>query len=339
MSGAARPGGTERGSAGPVLSGVRWDGAVLPVQAGQADARVDPAALDGRRYLASLLAEGLRTGLLTESDAGRVRDESLLLLHEQAERWTDGRCGSIRAENAQALLESVFYAAGVSLRTRGTPEAAIAALRDTPLRELYEAGQAALRRKLPVARTLHRLLAARLFRTPNVFYRATLVDGIAGFFRLYRPDFFAQETHITADYPLLCGLPALCGLEFVEQYLRDAAKENRFLLCFEAAEVDWLLFEEDCGYRLAPVNLARPVLAAAIGCALTGTPVRKLRPDRERAARRWRDTPPERRAALLSGALDQIAAETGCSGEVVRYLAPALPEAGRLLADAEARLI
>ena len=191
MSGAARPGGT-------ILSGVRRDGVILPVQAGQADTRVDPAALDGQRYLASLLAEGLRTGLLTESDAGRVRDESLLLLREQAERWTDGRCGSIRAENAQALLETVFYAAGVSLRTRGTPEAAIAALRETPLRKLYETGQ---------------------------------------------------------------------------------------------------------------------------------------------AARLWQDTPPERRAALLSGALDQIAAETGCSGEVVRYLAPALPEAGRLLADAEARLI
>ena len=39
------------------------------------------------------------------------------------------------------------------------------------------------------------------------------------------------------------------------------------------------------------------------------------------------------------GAVAEIAAETDCAGEVVRYLAPALPEAGRLLADAEARLI
>ena len=48
---------------------------------------------------------------------------------------------------------------------------------------------------------MHDELTRSLFSTPNAFYRATLVDGIAGFFKLYRPALFAQETHSTQIMP------------------------------------------------------------------------------------------------------------------------------------------
>ena len=48
---------------------------------------------------------------------------------------------------------------------------------------------------------MHDELTRSLFSTPNAFYRATHVDGIAGFFKLYRPALFAQETHITQIMP------------------------------------------------------------------------------------------------------------------------------------------
>ena len=78
-----------------------------------------------------------------------------------------------------------------------------AALRQQPLDTLFAAGQKRLTRKVQTARLMHDELTRSLFSTPNAFYRATLVDGITGFFKLYRPALFAQETHITSDYALI----------------------------------------------------------------------------------------------------------------------------------------
>ena len=80
---------------------------------------------------------------------------------------------------------------------------------------LEAAGQALISRKLDTARLLHARLKQNLFDSENVFYRGTIVDGIEGFFRAYRPAFFAQETHITADYPPLNAVEGT-GIEFVE---------------------------------------------------------------------------------------------------------------------------
>lgn len=131
--------------------------------------------------LIPLTEYGLRHGLLTEDDLRRLRAESLPLLRCQAERLTGGRSSSLPAETAEALT----------------------LLQQQPLDTLFAAGQKRLTRKVQAARLMHDELTRSLFSTPNAFYRATLVDGIAGFFKLYRPALFAQETHITADYALI----------------------------------------------------------------------------------------------------------------------------------------
>ena len=168
---------------------------------------LDPLALDGRDYFASLLAEGQRCGLLSDRDLSRLQGESLTLLAERADAWSHGLSTSLPAERAQQLLGSVLYIVSLELKTGPTPEEAVERLRREPLAALYAAGQKRITRKLQAARTLHRQLKKTLFPTPNQFYRATLADGIDGFFQLYRPALAAQEIHITADYPTFFGLP------------------------------------------------------------------------------------------------------------------------------------
>lgn len=51
---------------------------------------LDPLALDGRDYFASLLAEGQRCGLLSDRDLSRLQGESLTLLAERADAWSHG---------------------------------------------------------------------------------------------------------------------------------------------------------------------------------------------------------------------------------------------------------
>ncbi len=153
--------------------------------------------------LIPLTEYGLRHGLLTEDDLRRLRAESLPLLRRQAERLTGGRSSSLPAETAEALLDSVFYTVLLALKRCASPEEALTLLRQQPLDTLFAAGQKRLTRKVQAAHLMHDELTRSLFSTPNAFYRATLVDGIAGFFKLYRPALFAQETHITADYALI----------------------------------------------------------------------------------------------------------------------------------------
>ena len=97
----------------------------------------------------------------------------------------------------------MFYTVLLALKRCASPEEALTLLRQQPLDTLFAAGQKRLTRKVQAAHLMHDELTRSLFSTPNAFYRATLVDGIAGFFKLYRPALFAQETHITADYALI----------------------------------------------------------------------------------------------------------------------------------------
>lgn len=151
--------------------------------------------------LIPLTEYSLRHGLLTEDDLRRLRAESLPLLRRQAERLTGGRSSSLPAETAEALLDSVFYTVSLALKRCASPEEALTLLRQQPLDTLFAAGQKRLTRKVQAARLMHDELTRSLFSTPNAFYRATLVDGIAGFFKLYRPALFAQETHSTQIMP------------------------------------------------------------------------------------------------------------------------------------------
>ena len=211
---------------------------------------LDPLALDGRDYVASLLAEGQRCGLLSDRDLSRLQGESLTLLAERADAWSHGLSTSLPAERAQQLLGSVLYIVSLELKAGPTPEEAVERLRREPLAALYAAGQKRITRKLQAARTLHRQLKKTLFPTPNQFYRATLADGVDGFFKLYRPALAAQEIHITADYPTFFGLPPLDGVEFMEEYLRCLSHENRFLRCFAPETVHALLLGLDENYHL-----------------------------------------------------------------------------------------
>lgn len=207
--------------------------------------------------LIPLTEYGLRHGLLTEDDLRRLRAESLPLLRCQAERLTGGRSSSLLAETAEALLDSVFYTVSLALKRCASPEEALTLLQQQPLDTLFAAGQKRLTRKVQVARLMHDELTRSLFSTPNAFYRATLVDGIAGFFKLYRPALFAQETHITADYPLFLPLQNQTGIEFIERYLQNALCENGFLRCFPAEAV------HDLAERFAAVL---PALCREIHC-------------------------------------------------------------------------
>lgn len=284
---------------------------------------IDSSRLNGRAYFLSLATQARTCGLLSDGELARLETESLALLARKARAYTGGESTSLRAETARALLDSVHYTVGVALKACVSPEDAVERLRREPLEALEAAGQALISRKLDAARLLHTRLKQNLFDSENVFYRGTIVDGIEGFFRAYRPAFFAQETHITADYPPLNAVEGT-GIEFVEGYLRALTHENRFLLYFPPERVRRLLTARDETWRLQPMNLVGPVLAAALLCELAGRPPRNLFCTEEDAARAVGGTTRETLIERFSQALERLVDALDCLPGLAAYLRRAL---------------
>lgn len=265
-------------------------------------------ALNPRRYAQELVEEGMRCGLLSQEAFGALQGELIGLLAAQVDRLNGGRSSSVRVEQAQELLQSLLYVIGMRLKMCAEPEEALRLLQSASLDGLFAEGMEQIRRRLSVCRLMQTRILANLFETPNRFYRLTVEDGVNGFFKLYRPQFAAHETHITADYPPLLGRLALDGVEFIEQYLRRIEAENAFLRGFEPERVHGLLERQMPGYVEAPVNLMEPVLLRALGCALLGKNPWRLELTRAERARLCEELPTDAQALKerLCGALEAL---------------------------------
>lgn len=290
--------------------------------------RIDRSLLSGEHYLSSLLEQAYAQGVLTGQQAEAVQMDCLTVLAHQIQRYTGADSSSVRTEEAEGILESVLFTVGICLKEYHSPDDAANALVREGAQELFVRGRARIDRLLKTTRLLHAQIARRLLETPNVFYRSTLVDGIAGFWKLYRPDFAAQDSHITLDYPLLCPVSGLAGVELIREYLERFDCENQFCLCFSAKAIHSLLCGLPVDYRQLPLNLCEPVLAAALGCALCRKSVRPLcltACDLTNLKNSLGQHTRSEILPVLKDALGLVETALSLTGRVSSYLASALP--------------
>lgn len=227
-----------------------------------------PERLNSRYYFQSLIEQAHLCGLLSDQELSKIQTELLIILAEQTDKWSQGKSSSIPMEKAQELLTSAAFVIGVQLKSYQAPENAVEALKAEPLKSLFEKGLKLVPRKIAISRHRQKRIIAHLLNTPNVYYRATIADGINGFFRLYRPQFSAQDIHITADYPTYLGRPNFDGIEFIERYLRCIEAENEFCMHFAPQDIHHLLCGLTQDYRSIPMNLFEPVFLSALGLSI-----------------------------------------------------------------------
>ena len=237
---------------------------------------IEKEKLSGEFYFQSLLEQGYSKGLFTDSDIERLQYECLAFLALKVKCFNAGDSSSLRVEKAQEIMASSMFTIGLWLKTYQNPDDAIIAIRNEQIAELYQKGRKRINTMLSATKAIHAKLLHQLIESPNVFYRSTIEGGILGFFKLYCPDFSAQEIHITADYPLYNSAPKLAGIEFIKSYVEAAYYENMFCAYFTSDYIHHLLcgFHED--YQELLINIYEQVLTAAIGCILTGTDAHRL---------------------------------------------------------------
>jgi hypothetical protein len=233
-------------------------------------------ALNSEFYFQSLLEQAHAAGMLSDSQLEGIQFDCLALLAKQTEKYNRGSSSSIQVEAAQNLLTSIMFTIGVWLKTYPNPDEAVAALQKGGVSTLFQKGVERIERLIKSSKTLHSLITKNLVQTPNEFYRSTIVDGIKGFFKLYRPEFAAHETHITADYPISHRMERLMGIEFIHKYLECVYYENLFCAQFSAEDVHHLLCGYDEHYEQMLINIYELVLLAAMGCILSGRDCRQL---------------------------------------------------------------
>lgn len=284
---------------------------------------IDKSALSGRNYFVSLIEQGRFCALLSDSDMERIQLESLSLLAEQTEHYNKGSSSSIRVEKAQDLLSSVLYTAGIQLKSYPSPDDAIDALKSESLEQLFHMGLKRIDRKIIIAKQMHLGIKKCLFKTQNVFYRSTVIDGINGFFKLYNPEFSAQEIHITADYPTFNSVHDLEGIEFIEKYLQNITYENKFCLYFSANTVHHLLCGLDENYQQILMNIYEPVLTASLGCILNHRAVRDLHliySDLDVLTKLFAEKTSDEVEILLKKTLEKLITELACPSGMAVYL-------------------
>ena len=238
---------------------------------------INSAKLSGREYLVSLLREAQNAGLIVPEAAARIQKEGMDIVAGLAMDFTGGLSSSIRIEQAQEFVLSVFYTAGLALKACTSPDEAAFRLASEPLRTLYEEGNKIIKKKLASAHMLHRQVSKNIFAVKNEFYASTITAGLSGFFKLYNPKFGAHETHITADYPVFLPVNDLTGIEFIEKYLERIDIENRFCLCFDSTAAGEMLrrrFGKE--HESLVLNIFEQVLTEALRCAVSGVPVKEL---------------------------------------------------------------
>lgn len=288
-------------------------------------AQIDAAALDEEDYFVSLLSAGHSAGVIDAAAIARIQREITALLARQTMLLTGGESSSVRTETAQELLSSVFYTFGVALMGCPSPDAALERVLSVPSDALFAEGQAAIRRRVAYARSLHRRTLAALCPVGNVFFRDTVTGGISGFFKLYRPALFAHETHITADYPTFFGEGRVTGIEFISRYLRNISVENRFFSCFAPEDIARLLSGIDADWRESVMNLYEPLALAAFGAVLTGENSRGLDFDVDTLSARLSGCNADGTAALMRGKLPALCGALTAGESVQRYIERSIP--------------
>ena len=290
---------------------------------------IDPTRIDPRHYFESLVQQAAQCDLLAERETHRIQIQLTALAAKQADTMLRGTTASIRAETAQMLFDSIMFTIGAGLKAIGSADAAVARIEAQPVQVLFEDGLRRVRELCADTHKLQKKILNTLFVTPNHFYKGTIADGIDGFFKLYKPQFAAQEIHITADYPVFTGRPDADGIEFIYAYLRAIACENAFLLHFSPANVHHLMLGVSQDYASCPVNLFEPVLLSALGLILVGKSPRGLNletADLRRLQVMLAGLDAHEIAGKLASAIEQLQTHFTFGAQTIQYIRTCVPK-------------
>lgn len=136
-------------------------------------------------------------------------EELLPIVGRLAERYTGTDSTSVSYEKAEQLMEAVLYC----MQEAELESSQAAAAQGTSARQMYEAGKAAVERKVKRALELYHKLLPEFSDYGSPYLADTVLKGMPEFFRWYNMEFEPQNTILTLDYPVLRDLSPYTGID------------------------------------------------------------------------------------------------------------------------------
>ncbi|MGE5631975.1 MAG: DUF6179 domain-containing protein [Caulobacteraceae bacterium] len=230
--------------------------------------------LNPYQYTVSLLKEGFRAGLIDKPVLFRIQEHIMLILRELIIRYTKGESTSVKVETAEGLLNSIHYSLDAYLYSFKEADAAIAVLKSTSIKEIYEKGLGIVTECVAETKEFYKKVAQNMLDVPLEVYNTSVRESFSDFFNKYNVVFGAHETVCTLDYPLIFDDMNMQGIFYIRQYLEKLETETQFCRFFNKEGINRILaiygraFKVD--YREAPVNLFEILVNNSIFSILAG---------------------------------------------------------------------
>ncbi|MDF2821050.1 MAG: hypothetical protein K0R15_1491 [Clostridiales bacterium] len=110
----------------------------------------------------------------------------------------------------------------------------------------------------------------------NLCYYETVIKGMPAFFAKYDVEFDAGNHILSLDYPLICEIQDLIGIDIIYEYLRRIQLEQLFLSKFPAEWIEKVLLGFHEEYSDYIFNVCKVVLRNVLGCIILNKPINDL---------------------------------------------------------------
>lgn len=188
------------------------------------------------------------------------------ILKRQVRLYTMGESSSLPKETVEELFASICFLTDLGVAPKGKEQPL--KLENMNAEELFERGKK--RAEWEVQRG-KRLWKTACMSAPKISNRSLFdtLQGIGTFWKQYDVRFFAHQIPCYIDYQLMNPVPeSLSGICYLNEYLHCLLIENRFLLHFDAEQIERLLQVVEPDYQELLINLTEPVMIQALGLSI-----------------------------------------------------------------------
>lgn len=227
-------------------------------------------------YLQSLLQGAAKAGVIGVSQVKNIQVGLLSLLSKQIEKFTFGESSSVKAEDAQNLLQSICYSIGMALKEKGDVSNAVELLEKENVEVLFNKGNELIKFYIEDAKRLWTKVKSESLQISNQAYSDTIFIGIKEFFDSYDWRFSAHDSNGSIDYPLSYDEMDLTGVEYIHEYLRHLDMENVFCARFDGESIDCLMRGYSKYFKEDLINVYEMVLTNLLGRSMLDYPLNVL---------------------------------------------------------------
>lgn len=192
-------------------------------------------------------------------------EELLPLVAELTEKYTSKESTSISYERARQLMEAVIYCIH-----QCEDDNQLISAEKLSAKDAYYFGCEKLKEKVKRTQTAYNKMIIDFNSFGNENYNDTVTKGIPGFFRYYDIWFAPQETIITMDYPTICPMKGVTGIDAIEKYVEYISYEQRFMGALPENYVCEILYRFQKSYKKQFYNICSIILRHILGHMITG---------------------------------------------------------------------